>query len=89
MRVLYVEDNPTNVFLVKRVAKMGNHEVINYVDGSEALRKYDDIHPDIVLMDVQLSGEARYHFSAPVSVGVKYRNNDDFDYWGVDVRYDF
>ena len=39
--------------------------------------------------DVQLSGEARYHFSAPVSVGVKYRNSDDFDYWGVDVRYDF
>jgi hypothetical protein len=39
--------------------------------------------------DVQLSGEARYHFSAPVSVGVKYRNSDDFDYWGVDLRYDF
>ena len=39
--------------------------------------------------DVQLSGEARYHFSAPVSVGAKYRNSDDFDYWGVDLRYDF
>lgn len=57
MRVLYVEDNPTNVFLVKRVAKLGTHEIINYVDGSEALRKYDDINPDLVLMDVQLSGE--------------------------------
>ena len=57
MRVLYVEDNPTNVFLVKRVAKVGQHEVINFVDGSEALRKYDDIDPDLVLMDVQLSGE--------------------------------
>lgn len=57
MRVLYVEDNPTNVFLVKRVAKVGQHEIINFVDGSEALRKYNDIAPDLVLMDVQLSGE--------------------------------
>jgi hypothetical protein len=39
--------------------------------------------------DFQLLGEARYHFSAPISAGVRYRNNDDFDYWGVDVRYDF
>ncbi|MFQ3347530.1 MAG: hypothetical protein ACI8RT_001266, partial [Candidatus Azotimanducaceae bacterium] len=37
--------------------------------------------------DFQLLGEARYHFSAPISAGVRYRNNDDFDYWGVDVRY--
>ena len=39
--------------------------------------------------DFRLLGEARYHFSAPISAGVRYRNNDDFDYWGVDVRYDF
>lgn len=57
MRVLYVEDNPANVFLVKRVARMGNHEIINLIDGQQALRKFDDIQPDIVLMDIQLSGE--------------------------------
>ena len=57
MRILYVEDNPANVFLVKRVAKMGNHEIINYIDGGEALRKFPELEPDLVLMDVQLSGE--------------------------------
>jgi two-component system, cell cycle response regulator DivK len=57
MRILYVEDNPANVFLVKRVAKMGNHEIINYIDGGEALRKFPELKPDLVLMDVQLSGE--------------------------------
>jgi CheY-like chemotaxis protein len=57
MRVLYVEDNPANVFLVKRVARMGNHEIINLIDGQQALRKFDDIQPDLVLMDIQLSGE--------------------------------
>ena len=57
MRILYVEDNPANVFLVKRVAKMGQHEIINFIDGREAIRKYDDVKPDLVLMDIQLVGE--------------------------------
>lgn len=57
MRVLYVEDNPANVFLVKRVAKMGNHEIINYVDGAEALSEFASINPDLVLMDIQITGE--------------------------------
>jgi CheY-like chemotaxis protein len=56
MRILYVEDNQANVFLVRRVAKMGDHEVMNYIDGEEALRKIDAINPDLILMDIQLSG---------------------------------
>jgi len=57
MKVLYVEDNPANVFLVKRVAKMGQHEIINYIDGNQALSKFDTIQPDLVLMDIQLAGD--------------------------------
>ncbi|GAB4318143.1 MAG: hypothetical protein Kow00117_08340 [Phototrophicales bacterium] len=54
MRILYVEDNMANVSLVKRVAR--NHEVINYVDGDEALANFEKDNPDLVLMDIQLSG---------------------------------
>lgn len=57
MRILYVEDNPANVYLVKRVATAGQHEVINYVDGGRVLRDFDQINPDLVLMDIQLVGE--------------------------------
>jgi two-component system cell cycle response regulator DivK len=57
MRILYVEDNPANLFLIKRVAKMGDHEVINLIDGEEALRKIDIIKPDLILMDIQLAGQ--------------------------------
>ncbi|MGJ3240304.1 MAG: response regulator [Anaerolineae bacterium] len=57
MKILYVEDNPANVFLVKRVARMGSHEIINYIDGNQALRKFDEINPDLVLMDIQLAGD--------------------------------
>ncbi len=56
MKVLYVEDNPANVFLVKRVAKMGQHEIVNYIDGDQAIQKFEDINPDLVLMDIQLAG---------------------------------
>lgn len=57
MRILYVEDNPANLFLVKRVARMGNHEVLNYIDGEDALANFERDKPDLVLMDIQLSGE--------------------------------
>ncbi len=56
MRILYVEDNPANVFLVKRVARMGNHEVVNLMDGDHVLNQFDTLAPDLVLMDVQLVG---------------------------------
>jgi CheY-like chemotaxis protein len=56
MRILYVEDNPANLFLVQRVARMGNHEVLNYTNGESALENFERDHPDLVLMDVQLAG---------------------------------
>jgi CheY-like chemotaxis protein len=56
MKILYVEDNMANLFLVKRVAKMGNHEVINYIDGEDALTNLDRDQPDMILMDIQLAG---------------------------------
>jgi two-component system cell cycle response regulator DivK len=56
MRILYVEDNPANLFLVKRVAKVGGHEVINYIDGEQALSNIDQDKPDMILMDIQLAG---------------------------------
>jgi CheY-like chemotaxis protein len=56
MRILYVEDNPANLFLVQRVARMGSHEVLNYTNGESALENFDRDNPDLVLMDVQLSG---------------------------------
>ncbi|MEO8611357.1 MAG: response regulator [Chloroflexota bacterium] len=56
MRILYVEDNPANLFLVQRVARMGNHEVVNYTEGQPALDHFKEDKPDLVLMDIQLSG---------------------------------
>ena len=57
MRIVYVEDNIANVHLVKRVARMGKHEVINYIDGMDAFNNFASDNPDLVLMDIQLAGE--------------------------------
>lgn len=57
MKILYVEDNAANVFLVKRIAKVGGHDVVNYIDGEEALGQFESDKPDLVLMDIQLAGE--------------------------------
>lgn len=54
MRILYVEDNPANVSLVKRVAR--GDEVITYGDAEATLRNFEQDNPDIVLMDIQLAG---------------------------------
>ncbi len=56
MRIVYVEDNPTNALLVERVANAGKHQVIHYTDGESALAHYPDDLPDFLLVDVQLSG---------------------------------
>lgn len=57
MKILYVEDNPANLFLVKRIATIGGHTVLSYIDGEEALRNFANDDPDLVLMDVQLAGD--------------------------------
>jgi CheY-like chemotaxis protein len=56
MRIVYVEDNDTNLFLVQRIARMGQHEVIHYRDGKHTLDCYAGDHPDLILIDLQLLG---------------------------------
>lgn len=57
MRILYVEDNPANVALVQRVARMGGHDMVTYTSGESALANFERDKPDLVLLDVQLEGE--------------------------------
>ena len=56
MKILYVEDNKVNLMLVERVARMDGHSVINRTTGETTIEEFDDIAPDIILMDIQLEG---------------------------------
>jgi two-component system cell cycle response regulator DivK len=56
MRILYVEDNPANISLLQRIARMGGHDVSAYNDGEVALAHFEQDRPDLILMDLQLAG---------------------------------
>ena len=56
MKIMYVEDNPANISLLQRIARMGGHEVINYTNGDRVLDNFAKDEPQLVLMDLQLEG---------------------------------
>ncbi len=57
MRVLYVEDTLLNLCLIERIARMGSHEVINYVYAEKALENFERDDPQLVLVDLRLEGD--------------------------------
>lgn len=56
MRIIYVEDNPANLALVRRVARLGKHDVESFTEGEDALDTIVKSPPDLLLVDIQLSG---------------------------------
>jgi len=57
MRIAYVEDNPTNLALVERVASMNQHVIVSYTEGEIALEELKKEVFDLILMDVELAGD--------------------------------
>lgn len=54
--VLIVEDNLTNLKLVKLILIIEGYEVRTATDAREALEVLKDFHPQLILMDLQLPG---------------------------------
>lgn len=56
-RILYVEDNPRNMLLVKRILEAEGHELLEAVDGESGWETAVSHIPDLILMDLRLPGE--------------------------------
>jgi signal transduction histidine kinase len=56
IRVLYVEDDPTSARLVRRILEAEGFEVTVAAEGLSALRLAPQIQPDLILMDINISG---------------------------------
>lgn len=52
--ILYVEDNPQNMRLVRKMLKIGGYEMIGAADGYKGLEMAKEHQPDIILMDINL-----------------------------------
>ncbi|MBN1967121.1 MAG: response regulator [Anaerolineae bacterium] len=56
MRIAYVEDNEPNMALVRRVARLGDHQVLGYDNAEEAFQALVSDLPDLILVDIELGG---------------------------------
>ena len=52
--ILVVEDNPKNLKLVRDVLQYSGYEVVEATTGEDGVRLAREVHPDLVLMDLQL-----------------------------------
>ena len=53
-KILYVEDNPDNVYMLTRRLKKKGFELIIAGDGQEGIDKAIEETPDLILMDLSL-----------------------------------
>lgn len=53
-KILYIEDNPQNMRLVRKILKHAGYDVIEAEDGASGLKVAKDEMPDLILMDVNL-----------------------------------
>ena len=54
VRILYVEDNPENRLLVRRVLEAEGYSVLEAPDGPSGLKVAAQTQPDLILLDINL-----------------------------------
>lgn len=53
-KILYIEDNEQNLYLVKFILEKHGYEVVSALDGQEGIDKAAVEKPDLILLDIQL-----------------------------------
>lgn len=54
MKILYIEDNDQNYYLVNYILKAHEYEVIRARDGREGVQLATELDPGLILLDIQL-----------------------------------
>lgn len=54
VRILYIEDNPQNMRLVRKMLRMGGYEMLEATDGISGVDIALAEMPDLILMDINL-----------------------------------
>lgn len=63
-RILYIEDNPENRLLMRRVLMAEGYIVEEASDGTSGLQKASESPPDLILMDINLPEIDGYEVTA-------------------------
>lgn len=64
--ILYVEDNPDNRMLIRRVLTAEGYTVHEAPDAHEALSKLKTLLPDLILMDINMPDMDGYTLTAHI-----------------------
>jgi two-component system, cell cycle response regulator DivK len=64
--ILYVEDNPDNRLLVKRVLLAEDYSLLEAIDGKDALDVLKTARPDLILMDINMPDMDGYTLTAKI-----------------------
>ena len=55
-RILIIEDNESNIYLISFILKKHGYDVIEARSGEEGIALAFNARPDLIIMDIQLSG---------------------------------
>jgi two-component system cell cycle response regulator DivK len=64
--ILYVEDNPDNRLLVKRILLSEDYSLLEATDAIEALNVLKTARPDLILMDINMPDMDGYTLTAKI-----------------------
>jgi two-component system cell cycle response regulator DivK len=64
--ILYVEDNQDNRLLIRRVLTSEGYDVAEANSGQDALQKIHTVHPDLILMDINMPDTDGYTLTAQI-----------------------
>lgn len=53
-KILYIEDNPQNMRLVRKMLRIGGYDMIEATDGTTGVYMAHTEQPDLILMDINL-----------------------------------
>jgi two-component system cell cycle response regulator DivK len=70
--ILYVEDNPDNRSLIRRVLEAEDYAVVEAINAQQALEKLDSSTIDLVLMDINMPDMDGYTLTAKIKAIQKF-----------------
>jgi len=70
--ILYVEDNPDNRSLIRRVLEAEGYAVVEAINATQALEKLENGSVDLVLMDINLPEMDGYTLTARIKMIEKF-----------------
>jgi two-component system cell cycle response regulator DivK len=70
--ILYIEDNPDNRLLIRRVMQAEGYQFLEAANALEALRSIQVHRPDLILMDINLPGIDGYTLTAKLKAAPQF-----------------